>query len=67
MHAVRYQLLDVARHLAGAGTAGAAWALYEAGKSHARASAPDHRYYAAVKDRRGAQARRAVRTPQASR
>jgi len=27
------------------------WALYEAGKTHARASAPDHRYYAAVKDR----------------
>ena len=22
------------------------WALYEAGKTHARASAPDHRYYA---------------------
>jgi len=28
------------------------WAVYEAGKTHARASAPDHRYYAAVKDRR---------------
>jgi transposase len=27
------------------------WALYEAGKTHARASAPDHRYYAQVKDR----------------
>jgi transposase len=27
------------------------WALYEAGKTHARASAPDHAYYAAVKDR----------------
>jgi transposase len=27
------------------------WALYEAGKTHARASAPDYRYYAAVKDR----------------
>ena len=27
------------------------WAVYEAGKTHARASAPDHRYYAAVKDR----------------
>jgi transposase len=29
------------------------WALYEAGKTHARASAPDHAYYAAVKDREG--------------
>jgi transposase len=28
------------------------WALYEAGKAHARTSAPDHRYYAAVKDRK---------------
>ena len=28
------------------------WALYEAGKTHARASAPDHAYYAAVKDRK---------------
>ena len=27
------------------------WALYEAGKTHARTSAPDHAYYAAVKDR----------------
>ena len=27
------------------------WALYEAGKTHARSSAPDHRYYAQVKDR----------------
>jgi transposase len=27
------------------------WALYEAGKTHARAPAPDHRYYAQVKDR----------------
>src|SRR6202035_1144754 len=29
------------------------WALYEAGKTHARASAPDYRYYAQVKDRCG--------------
>jgi transposase len=28
------------------------WALYEAGKTHARAAAPDHAYYAAVKDRK---------------
>jgi transposase len=28
------------------------WALYEAGKTHARSSAPDHGYYAAVKDRK---------------
>jgi transposase len=27
------------------------WAVHEAGKTHARASAPGHRYYAAVKDR----------------
>jgi transposase len=29
------------------------WALYEAGKTHARTSAPDHAYYAQVKDRKG--------------
>src|SRR5207344_2048330 len=29
------------------------WAVYEAGKTHARSSAPDHDYYAAVKDRQG--------------
>jgi transposase len=29
------------------------WAAYEAGKTHARSTAPDHRYYAAVKDRNG--------------
>jgi hypothetical protein len=28
------------------------WADYEAGKTHARTSAPDHGYYAAVKDRK---------------
>ena len=28
------------------------WAVYEAGKTHARTSAPDHRYYTAVKDRK---------------
>jgi transposase len=28
------------------------WALFEAGKTRARASAPDHAYYAAVKDRK---------------
>jgi transposase len=28
------------------------WAVFEAGKTHARASAPDHAYYAAVKDRK---------------
>jgi len=27
------------------------WAVYEAGKTHARTSAPDHGYYAQVKDR----------------
>jgi len=29
------------------------WTLYEAGKTHARTSAPDHAYYAQVKDRHG--------------
>ena len=29
------------------------WAVYEAGKTHARASAPDHDYYAQVKERKG--------------
>jgi transposase len=29
------------------------WAVHEAGKTHARSSAPDHRYYATVKDRNG--------------
>jgi len=28
------------------------WAVYEAGKTHARGSAPDHACYAAVKDRK---------------
>ncbi len=28
------------------------WAVYEAGKVHARSSAPDHAYYAQVKDRK---------------
>jgi transposase len=43
------------------------WCLYEAGKTHARPSAPDHKYYAAAKKRidgkRAAlsQARRLVR------
>ncbi len=28
------------------------WAVYEAAKAHARTSAPDHRHYAPVKDRK---------------
>jgi transposase len=28
------------------------WAVYEAGKTHARSAAPDHAYYATVKDRK---------------
>ena len=40
------------------------WAVYAAGKTHARASAPDHDYYAAVKDRKGRQAGRPLRGPQ---
>jgi transposase len=27
------------------------WCVYEAGKTHARPGAPDHAYYAQVKDR----------------
>jgi transposase len=43
------------------------WAVYEAGKTHARASAPGHDYYKAVKDRKDgkiaalSQARRIIR------
>ena len=43
------------------------WCVYEAGKAHARGAAPDHGYYAAVKDRRGgthaalAEARKIIR------
>ena len=43
------------------------WCVYEAGKAHARSAAPDHGYYAAVKDRRGgtraalAEARKIIR------
>ena len=28
------------------------WAVYEAGKVHARSSAPDHAYYAQARDRK---------------
>ncbi len=44
------------------------WCVYEAGKTHARAAAPDHDYYVAVKDRKGgkraalSEARKIVRT-----
>jgi transposase len=38
------------------------WAVYAAGKAHARTSAPDHRYYAAVKDRTNS---KRARLPQA--
>ena len=34
------------------GPPGLRWAVYEAGKTHARASAPGHGYYAQVKDRK---------------
>jgi transposase len=39
-------------HLSRQGPAVLRWAVYEAGKTHARADAPDHDYYAAVKDRK---------------
>jgi len=60
--AVRFAGLDVTvyssdgkrspGHLSRQGPAVLRWAVYEAGKAHARGSAPDHRYYAAVKDRK---------------
>ena len=39
-------------HLSRQGPPVLRWAAYEAGKTHARAAAPDHGYYAAVKDRK---------------
>ena len=60
--AVRFAGLDVTvyssdskrspGHLSRQGPPVLRWALYEAGKTHARAVAPDHGYYAAVKDRK---------------
>ncbi len=38
-------------HLSRQGPAVLRWCLYEAGKTHARGTAPDHGYYAQVKDR----------------
>ena len=59
--AVRFAGLDVTvyssdgkrspGHLSRQGPPVLRWALYEAGKTHARSSAPDHAYYAAVKER----------------
>ena len=59
--AVRFTGLDVTvyssagkrspGHLSRQGPAVLRWCVYEAGKTHARASAPDYRYYAGVKDR----------------
>ena len=39
-------------HLSRQGPPVLRWAVYEAGKTHARSLAPDHGYYAAVKDRK---------------
>jgi len=39
-------------HLSRQGPAVLRWTVYEAGKVHARSCAPDHAYYAAVKDRK---------------
>ena len=39
-------------HLSRQGPPVLRWCAYEAGKAHARGSAPDHRYYAQVKDRK---------------
>jgi transposase len=59
--AVRFAGLDVTvyssdgkrspGHLSRQGPEVLRWCVYEAGKTHARGSAPDHRYYAQVKDR----------------
>ena len=59
--AVRFAGLDVTvyssagkrapGHLSRQGPAVLRWCAYEAGKVHARAAAPDHAYYARVKDR----------------
>lgn len=59
--AVRFAGLDVTvyssdgkrspGHLSRQGPEVLRWVAYEAGKTHARASAPGHDYYAAVKDR----------------
>src|SRR5260370_12065885 len=43
------------------------WAVYEAGKTHARASAPDHPYYAAVKDRQAGKRAALSHAPQSLR
>jgi transposase len=60
--AVRFAALDITVHssdrkgppgrLSRQGPPVLRWVVYEAGKTHARFSAPDHDYYAAVKDRR---------------
>ena len=60
--AVRFAGLDVTvyssdgkrspGHLSRQGPEVLRWVAYEAGKTHARASAPDHDYYAEVKDRK---------------
>jgi len=60
--AVRFAGLDItvhssdgkrtAGHLSRQGPPMLRWALYEAGKVHAHTAAPDHGYYAAVKDRK---------------
>jgi transposase len=75
--AVRFTGLDItvyssdgkraAGHLSRQGPPVLRWAVYEAGKVHARATAPDHPYYARVKDRKDgkraalAEARKIVR------
>jgi transposase len=38
-------------HLSRQGPSVLRWAIFEAGKAHARGSAPDHAYYAKVQDR----------------
>jgi transposase len=61
-NAVRFTGLDITVHssdrkgppgrLSRQGPPVLRWAVYEAGKTHARTSAPDHGYYAQVKDRK---------------
>ena len=51
-HRLFLRLQALARAAVPAGPGDVRWAVYEAGKIHARASAPGHDYYAPVKDRK---------------
>ena len=73
-NAVRFAGLDITvyssagkrcpGHLSPQGPPVLRWCAYEAGKVHAHGQAPDHGYYAQVKDRIDGKRRRPVRGPQ---